>query len=86
VFPVLIDTADIAVAEAGAIGGVVTVDDDLMSVIPVQPVAGTDPDKTLAVLEDGFDGTVGEALLAGEVCKVKIWYLRPDGPRGKQYN
>src|SRR5579859_3315595 len=57
--PVFQDTTDIPVADTPAVGRVIPVYDDLMTVIAVQPVPGPDPDKSLTVLVDGLDGAVG---------------------------
>jgi len=48
--PVLIDTLNIAVAEAIAVGLFIPVNDHLISVVPVEAVPGADPDKTQAIL------------------------------------
>jgi hypothetical protein len=79
VVTVFADAADIAVAETVAIRLIVAVDDHVVAVVAVESIAGADPDEAAAVLKNGFDGAVGEALFAGEVGEIQFWRL---GPRG----
>ena len=50
VVAVFADAADIAVAEAVAVCLFIPVNDHLISVVPVETVPGTDPDKSEAIL------------------------------------
>ena len=79
VVAVFADAADIAVTETVAVRWIIAVDDHVMSVVAVESVTGPDPDEAAAVLKNGLDGAVGEALLAGEVGKIQFWRLGPGG-------
>jgi hypothetical protein len=65
------DTSNIIVTEAGCVGRVVSPNHYFISVIPVQPVPGTQPDKPAAILENDFDGAVGQPLLIGKMGKTQ---------------
>jgi hypothetical protein len=67
---ILINTLDIIIAKAITVSRVIPADHYFMAVVPVQSVAGADPDKPPAVLENGFNGAVGQPLLAGESGKA----------------
>jgi hypothetical protein len=81
---IFIDSLDIIIAKAIAVSRIIPVYHYFMSVIPVESVAGADPDKTPAILEDGFDGTVGQPLLAREMGKTELGRLGPCCP-GQQH-
>ena len=76
---VFTDAPDIAIAEAGRIGRVVPVGDYFGAVIAVQSVPGSEPDKSLAVLEDRFYGAVGQTLVIGKMGKCQFRHLGGEG-------
>ena len=72
---VFADAPDIAIAEAGRVGRVIPIGDYFGAVIAVQSVAGSEPDKSLAVLEYGFYGAVRQSLLVRKMSKGQFWRL-----------
>lgn len=66
---IFIDTFYKIIAEAGCVGRVVAPDHYFITVKPVEAIAGAKPDKPPAVLEDGFDGAVGQTLFVGKMGK-----------------
>src|SRR5579864_2715718 len=55
VVTVLIYATDIIIAQTISVGRIIPVNLDFISVIPVESVAGTKPDKSQAVLKNGFN-------------------------------
>jgi hypothetical protein len=64
---VFVDKADIIVAYAIRIPWVVPVNRHLITIIPVQAIAGTEPHESAMILENNFDGTVGQTLFVGNM-------------------
>ena len=73
--PVFTDAADIAITETGGIGRVIPIDHYFGAVVAIQSIAGSEPDKSPAVLEYGFYGAVGQSLLVRKMCKCQFWRL-----------
>jgi hypothetical protein len=69
VIAVFVNKADIIVAYTIRILRVVPVDRHLITIIPVQAIAGTEPHEAPVILENTFDGTVGKTLFAGDMFK-----------------
>ena len=69
------DAADIVITDAIAIPHIIAVDRDLVAVVPVEAIAGAQPDKSSLVLEDGFNGAVGQSLLAGNMLEPEFGAL-----------
>jgi len=60
--PVLVNTADKIIAQTVTVRRVIPVNHDFVSVITVEPVTSAKPDKSKAVLKDGFNGTIGNSF------------------------
>lgn len=72
---VLINTRNVAVAEAIRIFWRVFVHGHLVSVVTVQAVTSAQPHEAPMVLMDGFDGAVGKAVFVLDVFEVEFGLL-----------
>lgn len=73
---IFIYTFNIAVRQA-----VIPIHNHLMPIIPVEPIPRTNPDKSLTILKNGLDGTIGQSLFARQMRKPQFRPLRPPGRR-----
>ena len=89
--PVLVNTADKIVAQTITVRRVIPVNNDFVSVIAVEPVTSAKPDKSKAVLKDGFNGTIGNSFFIWNMGKPEFGWLGWQGSdtgekSGPKYN
>src|SRR5690606_38090741 len=78
---VLMERGDVAARERRGIEGVVAENDELVTVVAVEPVLRPDPHEPLPVLEEGVDGVLREPVLDGEVAKADLRSNWPEAAR-----
>lgn len=72
---VFYDVRDEVIADAAFIPGIIAIDADLVSVVFVESVAGAEPYKTPAVLEDVENIVLGETVIYVQMLEFKPWLL-----------
>jgi hypothetical protein len=73
------DVGDEVITETAFVPEVVAIDIDLVAVIFVETVPGTEPYEPPAVLEDTKDIVLGEACIDVQVFELKAWLLCSGG-------
>lgn len=66
---------NIAMAQAGGLKGIISIQSIGIPIEFIESIAGTEPHKAFSVLEDTGDVILGEPLIGGQVGKSTGWRL-----------
>lgn len=69
------DVGDEVIGDAEGVAGVVAVDGDLVAIVFVESVAGTEPHEATAVLQDAEDIILREPGVDIQMLELQIWLL-----------